>query len=101
MNKSQQIAIDNMRAYIERVDFHDSYTSDKISKYEFKRWEVTATDYGTLWVTSEVGLIGDEGTIAEALARTLRHIHIGKRGGLSTYADSKKIKGFDVYKVTG
>jgi len=49
--------------------------------YEYKRWEVS--DEGPfVALLSEVGMVGDEETMASVLCRTRRHIFIGPRGGL-------------------
>lgn len=51
--------------------------------YELKRFE--AYQYGDaapVYMIIEVGMVGDENTLAEAFCRNYRHIVIGKNGGL-------------------
>lgn len=55
--------------------------------YEFKRLEIEAPEhlqYVSKWVfiTTEVGRVGDEGTLGEVFGRTARMYMVGKRGGL-------------------
>lgn len=103
MTKQQENAVKRIRREVAGRDFYDinswSLPFDTAkqeemiaaSDYEFKQFEVKETDYGVVWVSTEVGLKGDEGTMASWLARTHRHIGIGKRGGLFAYG--KKPKG--------
>lgn len=60
--------------------------------YEYKRFNVELTDFGKVQVLTEVGRIGDEGTMAEVFARTRRQIFIGKRGGLTLCNPAKFIE---------
>lgn len=88
MTKQQEIMIEKIKRYIEKYDL---FNND--SKYEFKEFTVEETDYGTVHVYSVAGLKNDEGTMAEIFCRTIRHIFIGKRGGLRCYKwDDKRKK---------
>lgn len=49
--------------------------------HEYKSFKTAQNDYGTVYVTTTVGLIGDEDTAAW-LCRVHRHIAIGPRGGM-------------------
>lgn len=49
--------------------------------YEIKQFDVRETDHGTVSVYVSVGLIGDEGTVAEVIGRDTALIFIGPRGG--------------------
>ena len=60
------------------------------SKYEVKKHEVEDSGHGTIFLTFEMGRIGDEGTLAEAFARDHRHIAIGRRGGLELLNAKRK-----------
>lgn len=63
------------------------------STYEFKRLDVHPLSYsnsGKIFVSMELGLIGDEGSYAQLLARENRYFYLGVRGGFATY----QAKGF-------
>ena len=46
--------------------------------------------FGSLSI--RVGIVDDEGTLAQAFCRDYRHIHIGERGGLELMNAKKKSK---------
>jgi hypothetical protein len=51
--------------------------------HEYKTWQVTELGVGGIIVLlTEVGLVGDEGTIAGILYRDRRQISIGPKGGM-------------------
>lgn len=88
MTKQQEIMVEKIKRYIEK---HDLFNNDP--KYEFKEFTVEETDYGMVIVYSVTGLKNDEGTMAAIFCRTIRHIFIGKRGGLRSQRwDVKKKK---------
>jgi len=69
-------------------------------RYEYKRFEVVEyTDYPysedspMVYVVTDVGLVGDEGTMAEVFARVHRHIRVGPRGGLKLMNPGRYSKG--------
>lgn len=67
--------------------------------YEYKYFNVEVSTYGTVWVTCEVGLKEDEGTLAQLYARTYRLISVGKRGKCTLHnAKGKRKKRI---KITG
>jgi len=85
---------------------HDSHNNPE--RCEFKKWEVTLTDYGKVYLVSEVGGKDDEGTMAAVFARSYRLIWIGPRGGLklvnaAKYVDDGKaaLKKVSAPDVTG
>lgn len=50
--------------------------------YEIKTWKVEDCEF-SVSVVVEVGLKGDEGTLAAILGRNRAHIFVGPKGGLS------------------
>lgn len=75
MTPSQERVLKRLWRDIFLNDAHGSRAN-----YEYKMFDVKVVS-GRVWLTSEVGLIGDEGTMAQAYARTHRHIGIGRGGG--------------------
>lgn len=75
-----------LNTFLSKILEHDGYGSDD---YEYKKFEITLYEsferWGTVWLTTEVGRKGDEGTLAQAFARTYRLISIGKRGGTALH----------------
>ena len=78
MTKQQEIAVNKIRADIEKEFFYDKDT------YEVKKWEVEECKY-FVSVAFEVGIKNDEGTLASIFCRDRGHLFVGKRGGLSYY----------------
>ena len=87
MTKKQEIMVERIKRYIEQ---HDLYRNDP--GYEFKKFEVEETDYGTVIVNSVTGLKNDAGTMAAIFCQNRRQIFIGERGGLRSYKWSDKKK---------
>ena len=86
LSKAQRSAIEALKREIWRHDTLCSYGQPEAwntGKYEVKKWEVTMFKDSTalIFLSSVVGLRGDEGSMAEIFARTKRLIAIGKRGG--------------------
>lgn len=83
MTNAQEKAIERLKnEFFKYYSYHSSH------KYEFKEvfieeWEETETVY----IRLEVGLVGDEGTMAEFYARNMTAVCIGKRGGYFSYRD--------------
>lgn len=51
--------------------------------HEYKRFEVVVVSpYKTVSIVTEVGMVGDEGTMAQFLARDYRHIFVGAKGAI-------------------
>lgn len=93
MTKQQEMMVNRIKNDIIRHDFIDSHKKGftvEESRYEFKQFEVTEHDFGTVSVYSVVGLKDDEGTMAALIARTYRQIFIGARGGVRCYDNQKK-----------
>jgi hypothetical protein len=62
----------------------EQYRRSSPRDVEVKKFEVTHfPDCPLTFVVVEVGMVGDEGTMASALCRDYRHIVIGKEGGLT------------------
>ena len=92
MTEVQKSMVQNIKRYIEQNDMFNSSPD-----YEFKKFEVEETDYGTVMVYSVTGMKNDEGTAAAIFCRNIRQIFIGKRGGLrSSIWDSQKKKSVDL-----
>ena len=86
LTKSQKRMIRHLIRYVRDSDFNPVDPSG----YEFKRIEVTKPEeHRHVFLLTEVGLKGDEGTLASVFARTTRHYMIGPRGGLRGYEDKK------------
>lgn len=64
--------------------------------YEFKQWEVRQVPGrgGLVFLTSEVGNKGDDGTLLSVFGRTYRHIMISKGGGCELLNHNKKVFGY-------
>ena len=95
MTNSQVKAIESIRALCEKEMRADQ---------EFKVWEITENKYFISLFLS-YGMIGDEGTLAAAIARDEAHLFIGKRGAI-TYPVHKngrtftrKFKGYSILQV--
>lgn len=75
MNKIQMNKIDRIKqaAILEWVRDND---------HEIKIWEVQDCEF-FVSVIVEVGLKGDEGTLASVFGRNRAHIFVGPKGGLS------------------
>ena len=57
--------------------------------YEIKEYKVEETEY-FLSVVLEVGMIGDEGTMAQVFCRDRVHLFVGKRGGITYPVTNKR-----------
>jgi hypothetical protein len=90
ITRKQVRALDSLRRYVEQeVADRSRYGR----AYEIKAWEIQAETYtlavtGTriVWVavSAQMGLAGDEGTMAEFFARDRWLWFVGERGGLKT-----------------
>jgi len=84
MTKAQERMVERLIHAIRVSDYADN------PDYEFKEIEVSQFDFDTLptsyhplvFLYTVVGRKNDEGTMAEAFARSRRNICIGPRGGL-------------------
>ena len=74
MTNQQEIKVNMIRRQAENL--HGNYSSD----YEIKEWRVEENEF-FVSVIVEVGLIGDEGTMASILGRDKLQVFIGKKGG--------------------
>ncbi len=81
MNKSQKVTLEMIKKFITQVDLSSS-------KAVWEKFDIEKTETNKIVVNSIVKL--------EQGYRIVRHIFIGKRGGLSTYEkkSKKKITGF-------
>ena len=79
MTPAQEKAIAMLREQMVRAYGH--------TDYEYKKWEVKPQD-GFVSLLAEVGMKGDEGTMAAVYCRECRHVFIGLKGGL-TLANAK------------
>ena len=79
MTKQQQRIIDRLK---HDILLHDGLGVEHVEHHEYKRFEVRESETSSLvFVLTEVGRKGDEGTLAAITCRTTRHICIYKRGG--------------------
>ena len=92
MTPAQKKAVKQIRETVLRNDGHSD-------NYEYKKFEVKLLDFGKVQVLTEVGRVGDEGTMDEIFARTRQQIFVGKRGGLTLCNPAKFIKKDDQVKV--
>lgn len=82
---SQEAAIERIKRQVLVAHAGEAH----VDGYEVK--EFTVEDFG--WFVSlvvEVGLKGDEGTMASVFARTRRHIAIGRNGGVKLLNPKRK-----------
>jgi hypothetical protein len=78
MTPAQQKALDRIKAEIVRQK-----SNGKPETSEFKKFEVTdGADTPLVFLVTEYGMKGDEGTMAALMCRDYRHFMIGKRGGV-------------------
>lgn len=84
MTDMQKKAVETLK-----TEFFKYYSYGKPETHEFK--EVLVEEWedcgGTVYVRLEMGLIGDEGTMAEWACRDTTHVMIGKRGGYFGYRE--------------
>lgn len=84
MNKAQERTVERIR----REVFETFDLSKGEGKYEMKEFRVSENEY-FVSVCAEVGMVGDEGTLAAVLCRYNVQIFVGKRGGMR-YPITKK-----------
>lgn len=85
MTKSQEKMVNRIRK--------DAETMHSSPKYEIKEWEVKDNEWGTVSIYLEIGLIDDEGTMAEYLGRDKLQIFIGPKGGTKIPCYTKRKDG--------
>lgn len=73
MTKAQEKMVNRIRK--------DAETMCGNGGYEIKEWEVKENEWGSVSIYLEIGLIGDEGTMAEYIGRDKLQIFIGPKGG--------------------
>lgn len=79
--KHQQIAEELRDALLRKHNAGkdlDKYKADEVKKFELAHFPGGSTTFMVI----DIGLIGDEGTMASVFCRDYRHIAISKRGGL-------------------
>lgn len=79
MNKKQGLAVENLK----KVFFNTFYYGAP-EKYELKEVSVNDLD-GSIYVCLEIGLINDEGTMAEIYCRNHTEVFVGPKGGYYNY----------------
>ena len=89
MNKRQARTVERLHREILKT-----FTFGGNSEYEYKEWEVYESkiteNKDFVSVVAEVGMVGDEGTMAEIFCRYRVHIFVGQRGGLTYPASNKR-----------
>lgn len=78
MTKAQEKKLNKVKSMMEEEFMYDK------EKYEIKRFKVNDMEY-FVSVVGEVGLKGDEGTLAQVFGRERFHLFIGKKGGITYY----------------
>lgn len=69
-------------------------------RYEIKQYDVK--EFPTfLSVVIEVGMTGDEGTLASVICRDRAHVFVGKRGGITYYPTTSKSKDMKARRMKG
>ena len=71
----------------------DAETMHSNGGYEIKQWEVKDNEWGTVTIYFEIGLVGDEGTMAEYIGRDSLQICIGPKGGTKIPCYTRKKDG--------
>lgn len=82
MTRKQEIAIERLKRMAQQSLFYGD-------EWEFKQFEVRETSYGSVMVTIETGMKGDEGTLAAIFARDYCNVFVGPRGAVTWYKNSK------------
>jgi hypothetical protein len=71
----------NMQQRVVNQIRRDAEKMHSVGNYEIKEWEVIDHEWGNVSVYLEIGLVGDEGTMAQYIGRDKLHIFIGPKGG--------------------
>lgn len=74
MTKQQEMKVNMIKRQAENL--HGKFSTN----YEIKEWRVEENEFFVSLVV-EVGMIGDEGTLASIFGRDRLQVFIGKRGG--------------------
>lgn len=93
MNGKQQKIVDRIKATLDKELARRNDEAHDL-KYEVKTFEVDDSyfeEYGLVFVYTQWGIVGDEGTLAAALCRESVHFRIGPRGGTVYMVD--KVRG--------
>lgn len=80
MNKAQERTIEKIKIMI-----NNQIINISPNKKEIKKFEIEETEYGHISLVFEVGLIGDEGTMAEVFGRDGAHLFIRRGGAIEYY----------------
>lgn len=86
MTKAQERAVSRIRWMAENLHYYAK------EDYEIKEWKVEECECFVA-VVVEVGMKGDEGTLAQALCRDRAQLFIGTRGGITYPAHHIKKNG--------
>jgi hypothetical protein len=83
-HRERQTPAQNRMVAALRRRIEERHCNGRPETHEFKKFEATLCEHtGYVYVISEYGMIGDEGTMASLLCRDYRHIVIGRSGGLT------------------
>lgn len=78
MNKTQERTVERIRH-----DVMDAFDlSHGKGEFELKEFRVNECEY-FVSVVAEVGMVGDEGSLASIFCRNRVHIYVGKRGAMT------------------
>ena len=79
-NAKQTARIERIKQQLLNTEYRQRHN---FKAYELKKFETYQYgDDAPVYMIIEVGMVGDENTLAEAFCRNYRHIVIGKNGGL-------------------
>jgi len=87
ITKSQESKSKKFKRFLE-----ESIMEHQKIKYDAQviNWEVTETDYGPIWISAQIDLVGlPEGNLLRALDKEFWHIHIGRKGKITVYNSPK------------
>lgn len=85
-------------------DVIDFLTKGYLNNYEVKKLKVTTSEnWKHVFVSLEIGMVGDEGTMAEIVCRDHYQFFIGPRGGMFYYPkhsyNARRISKYELNKV--
>ena len=103
LTKSQEKVLKNLSHDILVHDSYCSHPEKAEDSHEYKEYKISKFKNSPLvFLLTVVGMKKDEGTLASVIARTSRHIVIGKRGGttLMNAKNKKENRGY-FYAVHG
>lgn len=99
MNESQKQAVESFRRFVEQ-----QHITGRPAEYGAKitEWEVSATEYGTLWIKAQVELTGlPEGNLLRAIDHEHYFVSVGRRGALTMRMGPRSLRQFEGKQFLG